>query len=222
MKTKANDNCALIRSKAEDARYADELQRLSTNGSKSDENNAKLEKLLADLANSNADHFLVRSGEITKLKSEVSIANSELRKAAEGNQIYRLASMWFKVPIEKLTHEQFSAARAFFCIFGSALIALAGSVAAMIGTCADRDTNRSTNRFSRIQRALFVLIKKKPRIRTITQVIEKPVIEYVQKVIRHFIYVPVHHETGLAMGVQAGPIIPSKEIDCEMPILRAA
>jgi hypothetical protein len=55
-----------------------------------------------------------------------------MRAAADGNQIYRLAAMWYGVSTPEVTSEQFATARWVFSTFSAIAVALAGTVAALV------------------------------------------------------------------------------------------
>jgi hypothetical protein len=59
-------------------------------------------------------------------------ARKALRSAADGNQIYRLAAMWYRVDSSNVTPEQFETARLVFSTFSALAVALAGSIAALV------------------------------------------------------------------------------------------
>ena len=55
-----------------------------------------------------------------------------LRRAADGNQVYRLAASWYRVNTSDVTPEQFATARLVFATFSAIAVALAGTVAALV------------------------------------------------------------------------------------------
>jgi hypothetical protein len=76
---------------------------------------------------------------VAELDRKVSIAErtviearKSLHSAADGNQIYRLAAIWYGVSPSDVTEKQFATIRGVFSTFSAVAVALAGSIAALV------------------------------------------------------------------------------------------
>jgi hypothetical protein len=206
LKTPMGDNCARDRSRDEDARYRSEKDRLMG------QRDSLLHKL--DAAHQQQQKSSVGSDQtaasitaaIQVAEQRLSEADMGLIHATESNQIYRLASMWFRVPPEKVSPEQFSAARWFFCVFGASLIAFAGSAAALIGSTRESSDKAGSTFGRRIYRALHVLVRRKPKVKVVVKTEEKVKTEYVDRELVKVIGVPVDPNSGqvVAPGKNGG------------------
>jgi hypothetical protein len=191
--TAKNDNCARDRSRDEDKRYAGEVARIS---GELDAARAELSVTQSDLDRlTRTDKAAEDKGaaSLSELKSRLDATTERLRTAADANQIYRLASIWFRVAPEELSQEQISQARGFFTGFGALIIAFAGSLAAFLGTHVDTAPTAAQGFGARIYRALRVLVRRR-KVRT--QIAEKIVeaVKYVDRVV--YKHVPVDPQTG--------------------------
>jgi hypothetical protein len=79
------------------------------------------------------------AGRVDELDSKVAAATDAVkdardafRKAADGNQIYRLAASWYRESTVDVTAEQFASARWVFTTFSAVCVALAGTIAALV------------------------------------------------------------------------------------------
>jgi hypothetical protein len=167
IKTPKNDNCARDRSHEEDKRYNDELASLNAQRDAAEKEIIETRDKLDVTTGSDRDAADAKATVIANLQKILADANAAVVTATENNQIYRLASMWFKVAPEAVTDAQFAEVRAFFTAFGAFVIAGAGSLAAFIGTQIDRGED---NRRTRFYQALRVLVRRRrPRKRLSAQ-----------------------------------------------------
>lgn len=126
------DRCIVPRSQAEDARYAAEVSRLSTDLAGQRDQRKQLQ--------SQIDNLVLRdNSDAARVTEEISIAGrtvTEARKARriaiDGNQIYRLAASFYGVSTNDVTEEQFATARWVFSIFSAVAVAMTGSIAALV------------------------------------------------------------------------------------------
>ena len=82
---------------------------------------------------------------IAAAEAIVTEKHEALRRAYDGNQIYRLAASWYGVSTYAVTPEQFATARWVFATFSAIAVALAGSVAALVYYASSRSTRCSVH-----------------------------------------------------------------------------
>jgi hypothetical protein len=126
------DRCMMPRSQAEDGRYAAEVSRLSSELARQREERQRLQAQIDGLVKIGAKDTTELSQKIVIATAVANEARQVLRRAADGNQIYRLAASWYGVNTSDVTAEQFATARLVFATFSSIAVALAGSVAALV------------------------------------------------------------------------------------------
>ena len=124
--------CILPRSQAEDARYAGEVGRLSDDLARQREERKQLPVQIDGLVRGDAQDAANLDRKIGTATVAVNEARQMLRRAADGNQIYRLAASWYRVNTSDVTPEQFATARLVFATFSAIAVALAGTVAALV------------------------------------------------------------------------------------------
>jgi hypothetical protein len=124
--------CIVPRSRVEDGRYAVEVSRLSAERATQLEDRKRVQLQIDQLVKTDA-------GDLTGLDHETAVAGrtatearKTLRRAADGNQIYRLAASWYGVSTSDVTEEQFATTRWVFSTFSAIAVALAGSIAALV------------------------------------------------------------------------------------------
>jgi hypothetical protein len=126
------DKCMVPRLQAEESRYVAEVKRLSDNLSRQREERRLLQSRIDELVSQDASELTALEQKTSSAKVSVDDARKSLRSAADGNQIYRLAAMWYRVDTSNVTPEQFAMARWVFSTFSAVAVALAGSIAALV------------------------------------------------------------------------------------------
>jgi hypothetical protein len=126
------DKCMLPRSQAEDDRYAAEVSGLSAELARQREERKRLQSQIDALVSTDASDVGALGPKISTAASFVNEARQALRRAADGNQIYRLAASWYGVSTSNVTAEQFATARWVFATFSAVAVALAGSISALV------------------------------------------------------------------------------------------
>jgi hypothetical protein len=124
--------CIVPRSRAEDGHYAAEVSRLSAERATQLEDRKRLQLQIDQLVKTDAGDLAGLDQEIAVAERTATEARKTLRRAADGNQIYRLAASWYGVSTSDVTEEQFATARWVFSIFSAIAVALAGSIAALV------------------------------------------------------------------------------------------
>jgi hypothetical protein len=124
--------CIVPRSRAEDGRYAAEVSRLSAEHATQLEDRKRLQLQIDQLVKVDASDVASLDQEIAVAARIATEARKTLRRAADGNQIYRLAASWYGVGTSDVTEEQFATARWVFSTFSAVAVALAGSIAALV------------------------------------------------------------------------------------------
>jgi hypothetical protein len=117
---------------AEEGRYTAEVKRLSDNLSRQRDERRQLQSQIDELVSRDASELTALEQKIGDARVSVDEARKSLRSAADGNQIYRLAAMWYRVDTSNVTTEQFATARWVFSTFSSIAVALAGSITALV------------------------------------------------------------------------------------------
>ena len=126
------DKCMVPRSQAEDDRYAAQVSGLSAELGRQREERKRLQSQIDDLVSTDASDVGALDQKISTAASFVNEARQALRRAADGNQIYRLAASWYGVSTSNVTAEQFATARWVFATFSAVAVALAGSISALV------------------------------------------------------------------------------------------
>jgi hypothetical protein len=126
------DKCMVPRSQSEDSRYGLEVGRLSEELARQREARKQLQSQIDDLVSSDAGSVAETDSKIAAAMDAVTEARDAFRRAADGNQIYRLAASWYRVSTADVTAEQFAVARWVFTTFSAVAVALAGSIAALV------------------------------------------------------------------------------------------
>jgi hypothetical protein len=120
------------RLQAEESRYVAEVKRLSDNLSRQREERRQLQSQIDALVSQDTSELTALEQRMSTVRVSVDDARKSLRSAADGNQIYRLAAMWYRVDTSNVTSEQFATARWVFSTFSAFAVALAGSIAALV------------------------------------------------------------------------------------------
>jgi hypothetical protein len=126
------EKCIVPRSLAEDARYAAEVDRLSTELARQRKERKELQSQIDKLVTMDHTRLAELDQKMRTTAETVTEARKSLRTAADGNQIYRLAASWYGVNTSEVTAEQFAKARWVFATFSAIAVALAGSIAALV------------------------------------------------------------------------------------------
>jgi hypothetical protein len=124
--------CIVPRSRAEDGRYAAEVTRLGAERATLLEDRKRLQLQIDQMVKADATDVTGLDEEIALAARTATEARKMLRRAADGNQIYRLAAGWYGVSTSDVTEEQFATARWVFSTFSAVAVALAGSIAALV------------------------------------------------------------------------------------------
>jgi hypothetical protein len=120
------------RSQAEDSLYADEAGRLNDQLVRQREERKQLQSQIDGLVSVDARRVAELNLKVGAAAGAVAEARQALRRAADRNQIYRLAASWYGVSTSDVTAEQFATARWVFATFSAVAVALAGSIAALV------------------------------------------------------------------------------------------
>jgi hypothetical protein len=120
------------RSRAEDDRYAAEVKRLSSERATQLEDRKRLQLEIDQLVKLDASEAAGLDQEIAAATRTATETRKTFRRAADGNQIFRLAASWYGVSTSEVTEEQFATARWVFSTFSAVAVALAGSIAALV------------------------------------------------------------------------------------------
>lgn len=161
------DKCMVPRLQVEESRYVAEVKRLSDDLSHQREERRHLQLQIDELVSQDTSELTALEQRMGTARVSVDEARKSLRSAADGNQIYRLAAMWYRVDISNVTPEQFATARWVFSTFSSIAVALAGTIAALVYYARSRVPgapsflNRSMAKVARAHRAYYAR-KRKP------------------------------------------------------------
>jgi hypothetical protein len=166
------DRCMVPRSQAEDKRYLQEQNQLSTGLAHLRDERNQLQSQIDELISKDATNATVINNKISAAQVSVNEAQQAVQKAVDGNQIYRLAASWYRVGIADVTAEQFATARLVFSTFSAVAIAFVGSIAALVHYARDRVPGSPSYhgvafaKLSRARRAYYAR-KRKPIVREI-------------------------------------------------------
>ena len=144
-----------------------EVKPLSDDLSHQREERRHLQLQIDELVSQDTSELTALEQRMGTARVSVDEARKSLRSAADGNQIYRLAAMWYRVDIPNVTPEQFATARWVFSTFSSIAVALAGTIAALVYYARSRVPgapsflNRSMAKVARAHRA-YDARKRKP------------------------------------------------------------
>jgi hypothetical protein len=164
--------CILPRSQAEDTRYAGEVGRLSDDLARQREERKQLQVQIDGLVRGDAQDAANLDRKIGTATVAVNEARQTLRRAADGNQVYRLAASWYRVNTSDVTPEQFATARLVFATFSAIAVALAGTVAALVYYARSRVPGTSSlfgslmAKVARARRAYYAR-RRKPIVREV-------------------------------------------------------
>jgi hypothetical protein len=118
------DKCMVPRSQAEDSRYVAEVGRLSDELARQRDGRKRLQSQIDNLVSTDAINVADIDLQIGATARAATEARHALRRAADGNQIYRLAASWYRVSTSDVTAEQFATARWVFATFSAVAVAL--------------------------------------------------------------------------------------------------
>jgi hypothetical protein len=126
------ERCMVPRSQTEDERYQTEVAHLSEQRTQQLNDRKELQSQIDELVKTDAGNVTDLDAKIAVATNAVSEARDAVRKAEDGNQIYRLAASWYRVSTANVTAEQFAAARWVFATFSAVAVSLAGGIAALV------------------------------------------------------------------------------------------
>jgi hypothetical protein len=166
------ERCMTPRSQDEDARYSNEISRISSELAHQRIERNNIQSELQSLTKSDAEGVSELETRLALASAIVKERQQALRIAADGNQIYRLAASWYGVGVTEITPEQFASARLVFATFSSIAVALAGTVAALVYYAHNRvpgsrsDLTTLIEPLIRARRAYYAR-KRKPIVREV-------------------------------------------------------
>ena len=164
------DKCMVPRSQAEDSRYALEVGRLNDEVARQREERNQLQSLIDGLVPIDASKVAELNLKIDAAAGAAADARQALRRAADKNQIYRLAASWYGVSTSDVTAEQFATARWVFATFSAVAVALAGSIAALVYYARIRVPGAPSflsaliTKLTRARRAYYARLRKRLKI----------------------------------------------------------
>ena len=126
------ERCIVPRSQAEDNRYQTEVARLNDDLAGQRGDRKQLQSQIDELVKRDADRVTDLDEKTAAARNAVTEGRDAVRKAEDGNQIYRLAASWYRVSTSDVTAEQFAAARWLFATFSAVAVSLAGGIAALV------------------------------------------------------------------------------------------
>jgi hypothetical protein len=208
------DKCIVPRSQAEDARYAAEVGRLSSDLALQREESTQLESQIDELVSRDASELAELDQKMGVAAASAEEARNSMRSAADRNQIYRLAASWYGVSTSNVTAEQLATARWVFSTFSAIAVALAGSVAALVYYSHSRVPGAPSvlgelvAKVGRARRAYYARKRKPLKVEVIgperviyrdgkepSTVVEKEVIRFIDQIVlipRWGIKAPIH------------------------------
>jgi hypothetical protein len=143
------DKCMVLRSQAEDRRYAGEGDRMAHELTHQREDRKRLQAQIDGLVSSDAQTVAALDHKIAIATGAVAEARKALRSTQDANQIYRLAASWYGVSTSEVTEEQFATARFVFATFSAVAVSIAGSIAALLCELAHLQSRNSKRRHDR-------------------------------------------------------------------------
>jgi hypothetical protein len=123
-------SCIKPRSELEDKRYEAEISPLNSMKVKEEQKKAGLQSEIDEFVKSDAYSAATHARRRAAANATVNAKREELRRVADSNPIYRVASSWFRTT--QLTQEQFAIVRWWFSTVSAVAVALIGSVAAFV------------------------------------------------------------------------------------------
>jgi hypothetical protein len=218
------EQCMVPRSQVEDSRYSEVVKRLSAELARQREDRQRLQSQIDGLVSADAKDTAELDQQIGAARAAVAEARQVYRRAADGNQIYRLAASWFGVSVSDVTAEQFAKARWVFATFSAVAVALAGTIAALVYYAGSRGPGEPTlsaelmTKVARARRAYYAR-KRKPIVREMPGpervvyrdgkeqiVVEKEVVRWNDQIVlvpRWGIRFPVHVNSLIRPGGQS-------------------
>ena len=161
------EKCMVPRSQAEDLRYQDAVNGLNAELERQREDRKNLQAQIDALVTTDANDSGALDLKIAAAEAVVTEKREALRRAYDGNQIYRLAASWYGVSTSAVTPEQFATARWVFATFSAIAVALAGSVAALVYYASSRAPGAPSAfgvlmaKVSRARRAYYARLRKR-------------------------------------------------------------
>jgi hypothetical protein len=167
------ERCIRPRSDDEDTRYKTEVDQIRIQLRDQEAERANLQSKIDGLVTDPRDTTEL-DGKIDSQRKVISEDRESVSSAAEENQIYRIAAYvysWFgAMNATELTPEQFAKAKGVFSTFGAMVIALTGSVAALVAYAPNRKESRMPlsdllrAKVARAKRAYYARRRKPLRI----------------------------------------------------------
>jgi hypothetical protein len=217
------EQCMVPRSQSEDSRYSEVVKRLSAELARQREDRQRLQWQIDGFVSADAKDTAELDQQIGRARGTVTEARQAFRRAADGNQVYRLAASWFGVSTSDVTAEQFAKARWVFATFSAVAVALAGTIAALVYYSGSRGLGAPTlttglmTKVARARRAYYAR-KRKPIVREVPGperviyrdgkepiVVEKEVVRWIDQIVlipRWGIRFPIHLNSLLRRGEQ--------------------
>ncbi len=164
------DKCMVPRSQAEDSRYTVEVGRLNDELARQREERKHLLSQIDGLVSTDARKVAEVDLKIDAAVGVTTETRQALRRAADRNQIYRLAASWYGVSTSDVTAEQFATARWVFATFSAVAVALAGSIAALVYYARTRVPGAPSilsvliAKLTRARRAYYARLRKRLKI----------------------------------------------------------
>ncbi len=124
--------CIKPRSDAEDRRYRAEIKQLNEELGVAQKERKDLLSQMGQRVNTEAGKAADRLRMMTAAAAATNDARQLLRRAADDNWLSRLAASWYRVSTSDLTPAQYAAARWVFSISSAAVIALIGTIGALV------------------------------------------------------------------------------------------
>jgi len=158
------------RSQAEDSRYTVEVGRLNDELARQREERKHLLSQIDGLVSTDARKVAEVDLKIDAAVGVTTETRQALRRAADRNQIYRLAASWYGVSTSDVTAEQFATARWVFATFSAVAVALAGSIAALVYYARTRVPGAPSilsvliAKLTRARRAYYARLRKRLKI----------------------------------------------------------
>jgi hypothetical protein len=164
------EKCMVPRSQGEDSHYSDEAGRLNDQLVRQREERNQLQSQIDGLVSADARRGAELNLKIDAAAGAVADTRQALRRAADKNQIYRLAASWYGVSTSDVTAEQFATARWVFATFSAVAVALAGSIAALVYYARTRVSGAPSflsvliTKLTRARRAYYARLRKRLKI----------------------------------------------------------
>jgi len=185
-KISPDPTCYTQRSRYEDARHKEAMDRLAAEEVRITAAMASRDAAMAHSTNDDAG--------MDAAKRAVNLAHGAYTDALSQNQIYRLAGVFYGVTPEKISDAQLVNARGFFSFFSACVIAVIGLAAALIHYWPDwpASSSRSGVAFGRLLRSVRGYIARRRKVITVNKIVEVEKVVPLQIVERPVLIVREH------------------------------